>query len=261
MDLLSAILLGLVQGLTEFLPVSSSGHLVLAQHFLGYEGSNLAFDVLVHLATLLAVILYFQKDIVHIFKSFLPETPYPDGRRWLAMIAVGTVPTAIIGIAFEKQIETLFASPRIVASMLWVTALILFLSDRVKVKAESNGTRITIFRALIVGAAQGLAIIPGISRSGSTISVAIFSGLDPNQAARFSFLLSIPAVFGATLLEIGEIVTVESSQIVAYAVAFIAAFASGYLAIDILMRTVLKRKLWKFSIYLCIVGLTGLIFV
>lgn len=260
MDLLSAILLGLVQGLTEFLPVSSSGHLVLAQHFLGYEGPNLAFDVLVHLATMLAVILYFQKDIVHIFKSALPKTPHPDGRRWLAMIAVGTIPTAILGFSFEEQFEALFASPQIVALMLWVTALVLFLSDRVKVKIEANGVKLTILRALLVGTVQGLAIIPGISRSGSTISAAIFSGLDPNRAARFSFLLSIPAIFGATLLEIGEIVTVESSQIVAYAAAFVAAFASGYLAIDILMKMVLKRKLWKFSVYLCIVGLAGLIF-
>jgi undecaprenyl-diphosphatase len=261
MDILSALILGLVQGLTEFLPVSSSGHLVLMQHFLGFREPQLAFDVLVHVATLLAVVIYFRKDIGGMTLSVLPRSKDRDGRRWVLMIAVGTVPTALIGLAFEEQFEALFASPRIVAAMLWLTAVILLLSDRVTIKTGSEAVKLTWIRALTVGIAQGLAIIPGISRSGFTIATAIFSGIDPARAARFSFLLSIPAILGATLLEVGEIVMVESSQIPAFFVAFLAAFASGYLAIDLLMKMVIKRKLWKFSVYLGVVGLLSLILV
>lgn len=258
MDLISAILLGLIQGLTEFLPVSSSGHLVLSQHLLGYKGSNLAFDLLVHLGTLVAVVVYFRRDIGQIFSSAFTGYTGTDGRRWIAMIVIGTIPTVVIGYTFKDQFEVLFGQPRIVALMLWLTAILLLFSDRIRLK-EKSGDTITVWRALLVGTAQGLAIIPGISRSGSTISVAIFSGLNPEKAARFSFLLSIPAIFGASLLEFGEIAGVNSENILPFLAGTITAFLSGYLAIDILLKIVVKRRLWKFSIYLFIVGLVGLL--
>ncbi|TKJ39838.1 undecaprenyl-diphosphatase UppP [candidate division LCP-89 bacterium B3_LCP] len=260
MDILSAILLGLIQGLTEFLPVSSSGHLVLSQHLLGFHGPNLAFDVLVHLATLFAVVLYFRKDILSIFSSALARSDDNiDGRRWLLMIAIGTVPTAIIGFTFREQFEAIFATPKLTAVMLWVTAIILIASDRVRVKVNSSRSRLTVPRAIMVGIVQGLAIIPGISRSGSTISMGLFSGLNPQIAARFSFLLSVPAIMGATILEFGEIVNIGAQDYLPYSLAALTAFYSGYLAIDILMKMVIKRKLWKFSIYLFVVGLLGLL--
>ncbi len=258
MDILSAILLGLIQGLTEFLPVSSSGHLVLSQHLLGFEGSNLAFDLVVHLATLLAVIIYFRKDIYNILTSAISGSGEINGRLWISMIAIGTVPTAIIGYSFEEQFKAMFAAPRIVALMLWVTAVILIISDRIPIK-DNSGNRLTIWRALVIGTSQGLAIIPGISRSGSTISAAIFSGMNPDRAARFSFLLSIPAILGASLMESKDIAAVASVNIPAYAAAALAAFMSGYLAIDILLKMVVKRKLWRFSVYLFFVGLAGLL--
>jgi undecaprenyl-diphosphatase len=244
--------------LTEFLPISSSGHLVLTQHLLGYAGSHLAFDLLVHLGTLLAVVIYFRRDIAQIFSSAIAGSGEVDGRRWIAMIALGTVPTAVIGYAFRDQFEAFFGQPRLVSLMLWLTAILLFFSDRIRLKAQS-GQRLTIPRALLVGTAQGLAIIPGISRSGSTIATGIFSGLNPDKAARFSFLLSVPAIFGASLLEFNHISGLTSQNLLPYLAGTAIAFLSGYLAIDVLLKMVVKRRLWKFSIYLLVVGLIGLI--
>ena len=259
MDYLSAILLGLVQGLTEFLPVSSSGHLVLSQHLLGFQGPQLAFDLLMHLGTLLAVVIYFRQDIGQIVGSALKGSGEVEGRRWIFMLVIATIPTALIGFVFRDQFKMLFGMPRVVASMLWVTAILLFLSDRIRLKEKNTETRLTVPRSLLVGVAQGLAIIPGISRSGSTIAAGIFSGLNPDKAARFSFLLSIPAIFGASLLELGEISGIAAHDLLPYLAGALTAFVSGYLAIDVLLKMVIKRKLWKFSVYLFLAGLVGFI--
>jgi undecaprenyl-diphosphatase len=259
MDIFSAFLLGLVQGLTEFLPISSSGHLVLSQHLLGFREPNLAFDILVHLGTLMAVVFYFRKDIATILLSSVGRSTDMDGRRWILMIIVGTIPTGIIGFAFKDQFEALFAQPRLVAGMLWITAVLLAVSDRIRVNA-SNDSKLTVPRSVLVGIAQGLAIIPGISRSGATITFGIFSGLNPSQAARFSFLLSIPAILGATLLEFEKFMGATAHELPAYIVGAITAFVSGYAAIYLLLKMVIQRKLWRFSIYLFLVGLAGLIF-
>ncbi len=261
MDLFSALLLGLLQGLTEFLPVSSSGHLVLTQHLLGLKGSEqLAFDVLLHLATLLAVVIYFRRDIIRLSSSALTAADGEQGRRWLAMIVIGSIPTAVIGFTFEDAFRSLFGQPRFVSLMLWVTALILMLSDRRKIREETKN-RLTVWRSLAVGTAQGLAIIPGVSRSGATITTAIFTGMDPELAARYSFLLSIPAIVGANMMEIKGIAGISANHLPAYAAGAIVAFLAGYLAIDVLLKVVVKRNLWKFSVYLFILGLIGLIFV
>jgi undecaprenyl-diphosphatase len=260
MDIFSAFLLGLVQGLTEFLPISSSGHLVLSQHLLGFTEPNLAFDILVHIGTLLAVVFYFRKDITSIMLSCLGRSSDLDGRRWAVMIVIGTVPTAIIGFAFKEQFELLFAQPRTVAVMLWITGILLAVSDRIRMNA-SRDNKLTVFRSLLVGIAQGLAIIPGISRSGSTITFGIFSGLNPGKAAKFSFLLSIPAIIGATVLEYEQFLEATASDIPAYIIGTITAFASGYVAISLLLKMVIQRKLWRFSIYLFLVGLAGIILI
>lgn len=260
MNLLSALILGLLQGLTEFLPVSSSGHLVLTQHLLGLKGSDqLAFDVLVHLATLLAVLLYFRRDIYRIITSAVTSTDADKGRLWILMLIIGSIPTALIGYEFRDSFAALFGQPRFVSLMLWVTAVVLMLSDRRKIREETKG-HLTVTRSLLVGTAQGLAIIPGISRSGSTITTAIFTGMDPTLAARYSFLLSIPAIFGASLLEFKDIAGLSTQHLPAYVSGAFIAFLSGYLAVDILMKVIVKRKLWKFSVYLFIIGLLGLIF-
>lgn len=258
MDFLSAILLGLVQGLTEFLPISSSGHLVLSQHLLGYEGPNLAFDLMLHLGTLAAVIVYFRRDIGQMIGAALTRSGDPGARRWIIMIVVATLPTAIIGLALEDKLKALFGMPHIVSLMLWVTGILLLISDRVRIKANSS-SKITIIQSLIIGTAQGLAIAPGISRSGATISAGIFTGLDRERAARFSFLLSIPAVIGASLLEAGEISLASVQNLPACLLGMATAFLSGYMAIDLLLRVIVKRGLWKFSVYLLIIGLVGLL--
>ncbi|MFH1862426.1 MAG: undecaprenyl-diphosphatase UppP, partial [bacterium] len=250
MDLLSALLLGLVQGLTEFLPISSSGHLVLAQQLLGFKEPMLFFDLLLHLGTLAAVVIYFRKDLLGILRQNESEESLRlSGRRWLILIAVGTIPTGLIGFFFKDQFEALFGSPKIVSIMLLITALLLAFSDRVK-SAKSRAGHLVIWQSLIVGVAQGIAIIPGLSRSGATITAAIFSGVQPNTAARFSFLLSIPAILGATALEAGDAVGSFDGNWVVYLLGVSVAFVSGYFSIDILLKLVTRRKLWRFSVYL-----------
>jgi undecaprenyl-diphosphatase len=184
---------------------------------------------------------------------------HDHGRLWLTMIIIGSIPTAVIGFVFADSFRSLFGQPRFVSLMLWVTALILMLSDRRKIKEEFKG-RLTVFRSVAVGTAQGLAIIPGISRSGATITTAIFTGMDPALAARYSFLLSIPAIVGAMMMEMKDIVGLSLGHLPAYGAGAVVAFLSGYLAIDVLLRVVVKRNLWKFSVYLFILGLVGLIF-
>ena len=258
MDLLRAILLGLVQGLTEFLPISSSGHLVFAQNLIGFRVPNVAFDLIRHLGTLLAVLVYFRRDLVQIFTSSLSRKDESNGRRWIAMLIIGTIPTALIGFAFQQQFESLFGKPRVVALMLWITALLLFLSDRVQSTTKNNGG-ITVMQAIIVGIAQGVAIIPGISRSGATISTGLFTGMDAKTSARFSFLLAVPAILGASVFEMKNLSALEPGESLSYLGGAVVAFLSGWIAIDILLKVLIRRKLWKFSVYLLILGSIGLI--
>lgn len=258
MDLLRAILLGLVQGLTEFLPISSSGHLVFAQNLIGFRVPNVAFDLILHLGTLLAVLVYFRRDLVQIFTSSLSRKDESNGRRWIAMLIIGTIPTALIGFAFQQQFESLFGKPRVVALMLWITALLLFLSDRVQSTTKNNGG-ITVMQAIIVGIAQGVAIIPGISRSGATISTGLFTGMDAKTSARFSFLLAVPAILGASVFEMKNLSALEPGESLSYLGGAVVAFLSGWIAIDILLKVLIRRKLWKFSVYLLILGSIGLI--
>ncbi len=259
MDLIHAILLGLVQGLTEFLPISSSGHLVFAQYLLGMREPNVLFDIILHLGTLLAVLVYFRRDIAQIFTSSLAQKDESDGRRWIIMIILGTLPTALIGFAFQSQFESLFGKPRIVALMLWITAVLLFLSDHAR-SASKNPSRIKALQAILVGIAQGLAIIPGISRSGATITTGLFAGMDAKTSARFSFLLAIPAIIGASILELKDLPPLRSSESWSYLCGAVIAFISGWIAIDILLKVLVRRKLWKFSLYLFLLGAIGLIF-
>ncbi len=259
MEYLFAVLLGLVQGLTEFLPVSSSGHLVLTHQLLGFEGPQIAYDVLLHLGTLLAVIIYFRSDLLQIFYTAVNPSSEYGGRRWILMIIIASIPTAIIGFAFEEVLEKQFGDPRLVSLQLWCTALLLVITDRVWIR-ESAGRKVKAHQALLVGVAQGIAIIPGISRSGATIATGVFCGLNRNVAARFSFLISIPAIFGASLLELDEIVAIRAQDVLPYLLGVLVAFITGYLSIDILLRILVKRKLWKFAVYLFGIGLLGLIF-
>ena len=259
MSFLESVILGIVQGLTEFLPISSSGHLVLIQRLLGLGDVDLLFDIFLHLGTLGAVIFFFRKDlfniILNINKIFNIRTN-PEARI-LFLIIIASIPTAFIGFFFKGYFEKIFDNIGLVACFLFVTGLLLFTSERfigtIKGK-DILGMKIS--DSLIIGFMQGLAIAPGISRSGATISAGIFRGIDRELTARFSFLLSIPAVLGAFLFKIKDykqmLVTVDIIPLVSGTVL---AFVSGYFALKILFKVLRTHRLDIFAYYCWMVGL------
>lgn len=269
MTILQAIILGIVQGLTEFLPVSSSGHLVLVEHLLRVPHSDdITFEVFVHFGTLLSVVVVLWNEVVQIMRSFLGAfrgmhfvSKYRENEyfRLAVFIIVGSVPAAIIGISFEDEVSAAFTDPKLVAVMLVLTGLILFLT---RLTPPSSGKRIGIISALVIGLAQAVAIIPGISRSGSTISTGMYLRISPLQAARFSFLLSVPVIAGATLLKTKEIIEHGFSleYILPILVGTVVSFGSGYLAIKFLFRIVEKGRFSVFAFYCLFVGTIGIIY-
>ncbi len=257
MTLLNAVILGLIQGLTEFLPVSSSGHLVIGQHLLHLTEPNLAFDVVLHLGTLLAVFVYFRRELREILTALFGKGD-PKWRRVALLILLATVPTGVIGVLFKDLFERLFSSPAVVACMLAVTGLLLFTADRVT-KAVRPLSGVGMKDALLIGLVQGVSIIPGISRSGSTIAMGLFRRIEAKAAARFSFLLSIPAILGATVLEGKEIIghAVGGSGLIFFT-GFVTAAVSGWLAIRILMAVLARKGLTVFALYCW--GVAGITF-
>ena len=250
-----ALLLGLLQGLTEFLPVSSSGHLVIAQHFLpGFDQPGLAFDIMLHLGTMIAVLLYFRREVGLMLVSPLRQGPEARTyRKMLGLILLASVPTALIGLGFKDFFEGLFENLQLVAVMLLVTGVLLFLAERFRRPGRKEG-QLTISDALVVGTVQGLAIIPGISRSGSTISALLLKGVDGETAARFSFLLALPAVFGAALLSLRDLQQVATAEIPVYLVGAGTAFLVGLVSIHFLLAVVRRKRLIGFAIYCWLVG-------
>jgi undecaprenyl-diphosphatase len=254
-----AVFLGIVQGLTEFLPVSSSGHLVILQTLLGFREPMLAFDIMVHLGTLFAVITFFRRYFAGMIASiFVPRLRRSEEWNLLKMVIIGTIPTAFIGAVFKDPLEELFGSPTAVGFFWLMTGLLLFMADRWLWNGKDL-SRGTPQDALAVGFFQGLAIIPGISRSGATISMGIFRQFSGANAARFSFILSVPAVFGASLLEARKITEVKTSELGIYAVGFVASAVVGYLAIALLIRLLKARRLAIFSYYCLAAGVITLL--
>ena len=253
MTILQAAFLGLVQGLTEFLPVSSSGHLAIAQHFLpNFEQPGLLFDVLLHAGTMAAVVLYFRQDLLKLLLCCRPGGN-ADDRRVLLLLILASVPTAIIGLAAKDLVEQLFEVMPVVGAMLLVTGLLLFYAG----KAQGSGREMAQMNkldALLVGIAQGLAVMPGISRSGSTIGCLLLRGISADAAARFSFLLALPAVGGATLLQLKDLSQVASGELPAYLIGTLVAFASGLVAIRLLLSVLRRRRLGGFALYCLLLG-------
>jgi undecaprenyl-diphosphatase len=254
MDILKVIILGLVQGLTEFLPVSSSGHLVLAAELLNFHEEGVAFEVFVHLGTLLSVLIVFRKDVINMilapFRSLSSRSNKEDTRSylfWDLYIIVGTIPAAVIGLSFKSEIEAAFSNIYLVIAMLAVTGTILLLSRFMPKKDQ----QMTILKSLLIGISQAFAILPGISRSGSTIVTGIFLGIDKEEAARFSFLLAIPAILGASVIKIKDLLEMDSysTPIIYLVIGAIISFISGYFAILWLLDIVKKGKLEWFAIY------------
>lgn len=236
--LAGAAFLGFLQGLTEFLPVSSSGHLVLFQQFLDIGDDHVLFDLVLHVGTLIPV-LWFYRDHVRLLVTdpIVGEGPLMqrNGVRMLGFLVAASIPTAIIGLAFEDLFDALFARPAALTVTFAITGLLLFLSGRLDRSARR--TPLTVPVAVALGIAQGLAITPGISRSGTTIAVALMLGMEREVAARFSFLMSVPAILGAVLLKLRDVgdVTLYPGQVV---VGFLTAMVTGYLALVLLVRLV-----------------------
>ena len=269
MDPIQAIILGIIQGLTEFLPISSSGHLVLFQHIFGLKEPEIFFDISVHAGTLIAVIVYFRKDLQSIIISITRvlsmmlrgEMSYRDAWndsdiKLAILIIIGTIPTAIIGLLFKRVADQLFSSIFIVGCALIVTGVFLWVTRMIK--TEGNGIESFSGKdALLIGFAQGLAITPGISRSGSTIVVVLLLGMNRETAARYSFLLSIPAILGATILSLKDISAHDLDLMIL--VGTITAGIVGYCALKLLVYIVKKGQMHLFSPYCWIVGAVALI--
>jgi undecaprenyl-diphosphatase len=248
MILSHAIILGIVQGLTEYLPISSSAHLTLIPWFTGWEDQGLSFDVALHWGTLVAVVSYFWADIIDLTKGafgFLSGQRGPSNLLPTRII-LATVPGAIIGFLFEKQAESIFRAPALIATNLNVLGIFLYLTDRFGAKRVSL-SQLTWRPALLIGISQGLAIVPGVSRSGITISTALLLGLDRASAVRFSFYLSMPIIFGAGLLKI-KYLAGNFGDMSLWA-GLIAAAVSGFFAIQFLIGYIRTKSFTPFVIY------------
>lgn len=253
MNLIQPIVLGIVQGLGEFLPISSSGHLIVTSWLAGWKDQGLAFDVALHWGTLLAVLVYFRADIWHLLMSFV-ESLRPSTRNfshnptqrlaWLVIIA--TIPTAIIGKLFADKAEEVFRNPLIVACTLVIGAILIFIADYFGRKIKSMKD-LTWKQAVIIGCSQALAIIPGVSRSGATMTAGLGLGLTRQQTARFSFLLSVPAILGAGLLELPAIF--QEPNMLGVGVGFVASAIFGFIAIYWLMKYIENRSFNIFGWY------------
>ncbi|MBA3004219.1 MAG: undecaprenyl-diphosphatase UppP [Desulfurivibrio sp.] len=254
MNIIEALLLGIIQGATEFLPVSSSGHLALAHYFLGAQESDLAFDVALHLGTLLAILAYFRDDFLQMGKAVLGLHKEPTEtlrlRKMAFFIAIATIPGALAGLLLGKTAETYFRHPALVATALAVAGLLLLLADRAG-KRSRNFEAISLVDALLIGLSQACAIIPGVSRSGSTITCGLAMGLNRQAAVRFSFLLSAPIIFGAGVHEIPDILNngLLDGQSTLYAAGFLASAISGYLFISFIMRYIRAKSFAIFAYY------------
>jgi len=238
MTLIQALILGLLQGLTEFLPVSSSGHLVIAQHFFGFLTPPVFFDILLHLATALAIIIVLWRPLLSLDK------------KTFGFILLASLPAGIIGILLNSSITALFSSVKLVAVALLITGLLLFLTRYFF--SQAKNTRLTWKNTLFIGLFQAIAIIPGISRSGSTISAGIFAKLRPELIFNFSFLLALPAIFGAAFLQLKDSNFSSSLLGLPLAIGFFAAFFSGLFALKILKKFV-SRGQFSFFAYYCLV--------
>ncbi len=258
---LQALVLGIIQGLTEFLPVSSSGHLVLFQQWLGeafsFKNEALAFDLALHVGTLIPVLYFYRADVKRIATSVL-TVKRDDDFNMAVYVVLATIPTGLMGVLLKDHFEQIFHSVRAVCIALLFTGVLLMATKFLE--RDQNAARpITAWMAIAIGVAQGFAITPGISRSGTTIAVALMLGLARERAATFSFLLSIPAILGAVVLTAKDGVTFDTASLGPLAVGFVAAMVVGYLALAMLVALVKKGGLYRFAFYVWPVAIIGLI--
>jgi undecaprenyl-diphosphatase len=257
MGIIDAIILGIIQGLTEFLPVSSSGHLEIAKELLNVseQNQNLLMTIVLHAATALSTIVIFRKDIVQIIAGLF-QFKWNEEAQFSIKIILSMIPAAVVGLFFEDEIESLFGGQIIlVGSMLLLTGLLLFLAD----KAVKTDKKVSIFNAVLIGIAQAIAILPGISRSGATISTSVLLGVDREKAARFSFLMVVPLILGKMTKDIlsGDLNS-DSLNLPPLFFGFIAAFITGLLACKWMIRLVKKSQLKYFAYYCLVIGILSI---
>ncbi|MFC1599420.1 undecaprenyl-diphosphatase UppP [Patescibacteria group bacterium] len=268
MDFFQALILGILQGITEFLPISSSGHLVLGEAVLGLDVEALkSFDVAVHMGTLVAIIIYFWKDLVGLIMGFLslirvvkPNKKHDEYHMLILFIVIGSVPAVLVGFLLGDAIDYWFRNTLYVGLFMIIIAE-LFIVAEGKLKKFKKPTELKLGHAIIIGCFQALALIPGVSRSGSTIAAGIFQGISREKAARFSFLMAMPVIFGAGMLTVvkelrGGELTIELMPMV---VGFIASAAAGFASVYFLMKFLKNHTLKVFSVYLFIVGAISVI--
>lgn len=245
--MVNAIFWGIIQGLTEFLPISSSGHLVLVPALFDRPGPDLATSAMLHLGTLAAVLVYYRKDVAAMARFDRPA------RRLISLIVIGSIPAVILGLTLESQIEELVSEPRVVSIMLIVTGVILLGTTLLRL-GDKTMREIGVKDSVFIGFAQSLALIPGISRSGMTISTGLARGLERTEAARFAFLLGIPVIAGAGFLEAAKAISEGGSITAEVLVGVVAAGLAGYAAIAILLKLLTRIGLAPFGIYCVLMG-------
>ncbi|GAB2760848.1 undecaprenyl-diphosphate phosphatase [Salinimicrobium soli] len=258
MDIFDAVFLGIVQGLTEFLPVSSSGHLEIAKAILGDNSipeESLMVTVVLHFATALSTIVVFRKDVAEIFRGLF-AFKWNEETKFSLKIIISMVPAALVGLFFEEELESLFGGNlTFVGFMLLITAVLLWLAD----KAKSTGKPVSYVDGFVIGVSQAIAILPGISRSGATISTSVLLGNDKTRAARFSFLMVVPLIFGKIAKDVmsGDLMETTVSTVPLFA-GFVAAFIAGFAACTWMIDLVRKSKLSYFAVYCFIVGIIAI---
>jgi len=251
-SIIAAIFLGIVQGITEWLPISSSGHLVIFQQFFGLS-VPLLFDIFLHLGTLLVILLVFYEDVFGMLKALFRLDFKSESGKLLKFIIIGSIPTAIIGLVFNDSFESLFSNIRAVSVALIVTGILLYSSK------FFYGNKILGYKSsFLIGLVQGISIIPGISRSGSTISTGMMFGIEREKVAKYSFLLSVPAIIGASILEFDA--AVFSANLLPIVFGTISSVIVGYFSLKWLMNIIIKKKFNLFCYYCFILGLTLFIF-
>lgn len=248
MTIIQAVISGLVQGITEFFPISSSGHLVLLHNVFGFQREMLAFDVFLHFGTILSVVIFFRRDISEMFQKDM---------RLLKFIVIASIPTFIIGLIFKDVAESFFSMPLVVGSSLVITGLFLLFASiwAIYWKIVRRSRPLGVKNSIVIGIAQGISVLPGISRSGATIGTALIAGLDEIEALKFSFLLSIPAVLGANILKVRQIYgNLVSGDTAAFLAGAVAAAVMGFLVIKALFSILRKNLFFLFGIYCILIG-------
>ena len=258
MTIIESIVLGIIQGFTEFLPVSSSGHLELAKVILGDTSvpeESLTFTVVLHFATALSTLVIFRKEVLEIFRGLF-QLKWNEEAKFSVKIILSMIPAVFVGLLFEEQLAIFFSGNLLlVGLMLLLTAVLLLLAD----KAKSTNKKVSFSNAILVGVSQAIAMLPGISRSGATISASVLLGIDRTKAARFSFLMVVPLIFGKIGKDVlsGDL-NFKSSEVITILAGFIAAFVAGLLACKWMISLVKKSKLSYFSLYCAIVGIAAI---